>query len=143
MSGNATTFAEELGAFGVEVESEIVAQKRDAALEILEGVTFGNPVGQPRLWKRMAPKGYVGGYSRGQWQMTSGDPADGEVAGIRSPSQVLGDADQVDVDLERTTWITNNAPYIGKLEYAGHSTQAPDGWVRAVVERARARYGAD
>lgn len=136
---NAATFAAELDAFGAQVEVDAVKLKRTVALEVLRGAVLGNPVGQPRLWKRPAPKDYVGGHSRGNWQMTSGEPANGEVP-RRSPGEALAEADGVDVDLERTIWITNNAPYINRLEYDGHSSQAPDGWVRAVVERTKARY---
>lgn len=135
----AVQFDTDLGAFGVQIEESVVDRKREAALDVLRGVVLGNPVGQPELWKSKAPKGYVGGYSRGNWQMTSGEPAEGAVA-LRPPAAVLAEGDQVDVGLEETTWITNNAPYVGRLEYDGWSSQAPDGWVRAAVERARARF---
>lgn len=135
----ATQFEAELGSFGVQIEDEAVARKREAALDILRQVVLGNPVGQPALWKSPAPKGYVGGYSRGNWQMTSGDAADGIVA-LRSPESVLTEGEEVEVSLEDTTWITNNAPYVARLEYEGWSSQAPDGWIRAAVERSRARY---
>lgn len=32
-------------------------------------------------------------------------------------------------------YLTNNLPYIYRLEYMGWSQQAPTGWVRAAVER--------
>lgn len=139
--GNAAQFAEELNAFGIKIETDAVALKREVGLAVVRAVGRPTPVGQPSYWKRPAPKGYVGGYHRGQWQTTSGEPAAGQV-GLRSLEAVVSEAEQVKVDLERTTWVTNNGPGIGKLEFKGHSPQARDGWVRAAVERVRARYAA-
>lgn len=137
----AADFERELNAFGVEIEAQAVARKREAMLELFGQLVKGTPVGNPRLWKRKAPKGYVGGYHRGQWQLTSGDAADGEVP-LRSADEAIAAAEAAagDVDLERTGWITNSGPAINRLEFDGHSKQARSGWVRAAIERIRARY---
>ena len=137
----ATAFASELDAFGARVFAEGAELVREVALETLRGVVFGTPVGQPRLWKSKAPKGYVGGYHRAQWQVSSGEPAEGHVA-LRDPSEVLsaGESAAEAIELGTTAWITNNGPAIARLEFAGHSSQARDGWVRAVVERIRTKY---
>jgi len=140
--GNAAQFAAELDAFGMEIEVEALAHKREVSLELLAGCVFGTPVGNPRLWKRKAPKGYVGGFHRGQWQLTISTPAEAEVS-LRTPQDVLSEADGVVLTLEEPAWVANNGPAITRLEYDGHSRQAPDGWVRAVVERLKAKHGAD
>jgi hypothetical protein len=135
----ASDFNGELNAFGVEVVAKGIELKTRVMLETLRGLVFGTPVGQPRLWKRKAPKGYVGGYHRGQWQMSSGEPAEGQVP-LRSPAAVFSEAEGVEVDLDSTGWITSNGPGITALEFKGHSSQARDGWARAVVERIRSMY---
>jgi len=139
--GHAAVFDRELSAFGAEIVAEGTALLQEVALDALRGVVFGTPVGQPRLWKRKAPKGYVGGYHRAQWQLSSGQPAEGQVA-RRSAGEVLSDGESAaaGVELGETAWITNNGPAITRLEFAGHSSQAREGWVRAVVERIRSKY---
>lgn len=137
--GHAAVFDRELSAFGAEIVAEGAALLQEVALDTLRGVVFGTPVGQPRLWKRKAPKGYVGGFHRGQWQVSSGQPAEGQVA-RRSGQEVISDAESAGLELGETAWITNNGPAITRLEFAGHSSQAREGWVRAVVERIRAKY---
>lgn len=138
---SASAFAGELGMFGAQVVADGAEFTREISLEILRGVVFGTPVGQPRLWKRKAPKGYVGGFHRAQWQLTSGEPAEGQVA-KRSAGDVLADGESAaeSVSLGETVWITNNGPAITRLEFDGHSSQAREGWVRAVVERIRSKY---
>lgn len=137
----AADFEAELNAFGLEIESLAVQRKREAMLELFGQLVVGTPVGNPRLWKRKAPKGYVGGYHRGQWQLTSGEPAEGEVP-LRSADETLAAAESAaeDVDLERPGWIANSGPAILALEFTGHSQQARNGWIRAAIERIRARY---
>lgn len=137
---SATEFAGELEGFGTQVFAEGLELLREVSLETLRGVTFGTPVGQPRLWKRKAPKGYVGGFHRAQWQLSSGAPAEGQVP-RRGGADVVADAEAVELELGTTAWITNSGPAINRLEFSGHSSQAREGWVRAVVERIRQKYG--
>lgn len=137
----AAAFSGELDSFGAQIVAEGTDLLREVSLEALRGVVFGTPVGQPRLWKRKAPKGYVGGFHRAQWQLTSDEPAEGQVS-RRDASEVLSDGESAASDLElgSTAWITNNGPAITRLEFDGHSSQAREGWVRAVVERIRSKY---
>lgn len=115
--------------------------------EITSGGSYspGTPVGNPTLWRsldgargrRKPPAGYVGGFARANWavglnQITGiragrpGAPALGaqeaQVAGMVQTYQ-LGD----------TIYITNDAPYIRRLEF-GWSQQAPDGMLRPAVD---------
>lgn len=138
---DASRFALELDEFAASVEVAVVERKREAVVEVLSGCVLGNPVGNPRIWKRRAPKGYVGGYSRANWQVTNGAPAGGTVENRPAERALSEGRDRADeITLAETAWVVNNAPYIVPLEYAGHSRQAPNGWVRAVVERARLRH---
>lgn len=138
---DAAKFAAELDAEGAAVLAEPLAQRRLIASELLQRLVLRTPVGQPSTWKHPAPKGYVGGYHRGQWQMTNGAPAEGEVP-FRSAGAVFSEAQGAleQMTLEATTWITNNGPAISRLA-RGWSPQAEDGWIEAEVERVRARHG--
>jgi hypothetical protein len=71
------------------------------------------------------------GRAKGNWQCTIGSPANGqnqiadsEVAMIATVPNQAGSK----------VYLTNNLPYIQKLEY-GHSTQAPSGMVRISIDR--------
>ncbi len=141
MKGNASEFEADLNAMGVQIEADALTHKREAMLDFLGQAVHGTPVGQPRLWKSKPPKGYVGGFHRAQWQVSSGEPASGTVSN-RSAGEVIaaGESALDRIDLERTGWVVNNGPAIAALEFDGHSSQAPDGWVLAALERTKARY---
>ena len=59
------------------------------------------------------------GRARNNWQGTAKD----------LPKNVLG----------KKFILFNNMPYINKLEYGGHSQQAPKGWVRKAILKMRKR----
>ena len=69
------------------------------------------------------------GRARGNWQCTIGAPFTGE--------DDTGDVLKMQNALPRragsVVYLTNNMPYIGRLEYDAHSTQAPNGMVRVSV----------
>jgi hypothetical protein len=89
----------------------------------------GTPVGNPSLWQRPAPKGYVGGYARQAWVAAlNGLPGPG--AAGAAPVEVA-----LQVKIGTTFTMANYAPYIRRLEFDSWSSQAPDGFVRP-VERA-------
>lgn len=138
----AASFNAEVLAFANEtIVREAIELKRSFMLDLFTAFVIGTPVGNPRRWKsKRAPKGYVGGYHRGAWQMTSGEPAEGELQNRRDPSSAIAEAEDAPVTLEDVGWITNNGPAITRLEFSGWSKQAPDGWVRAAIERVRAVY---
>lgn len=71
------------------------------------------------------------GFARANWQPTLDAPAEGTVAALDSPDEPPGDG----FDASRLRFVTNNATYIRRLD-AGHSAQAPAGFVRAALARA-------
>lgn len=85
----------------------------------------------------------VTGHARGNWQVSIGGPATGVVAGA-DPSGAATLANGVttimaDRDPFATVWITNNSPYIQRLEQ-GNSQQSPAGMVAlTVAELSRAK----
>ncbi len=72
------------------------------------------------------------GRARGNWQLSLRTPAEGEVANAeeQTPASVVieGENEIANVAPGETIWISNNLPYIGRLE-EGWSQQAPQGMV--------------
>lgn len=111
---------------------------RKTVLDIGTRIVERSPVGDPTLWKHPAPKGYVGGRFRANWQygsynysaqgsIPSGDLPDIDPTGgvslarIEAGLQLEGAAGMIHV-------ILNNLPYAQALE-DGWSSQAPQGMV--------------
>ena len=116
---------------------------RRVAFAVDRAVVMGTPVGNPSLWKRKAPKGYVGGRARANWIPTLGTPYTGTVDRIDKQGAAtiaLLAPVTADFKLGDTIWISNNLPYIVPLN-DGHSTQAIKGYVEiAVQEGLRAAF---
>lgn len=90
-----------------------------------------SPVGNPTLWKHPAPKGYVGGRFRGNWQLgvdqiPSGETGRIDPSGMETISAIVGSVPQQAAG--HIYYLTNNVPYAQEIE-DGHSTQAPTGLV--------------
>lgn len=69
------------------------------------------------------------GRARGNWQCTIGSPFVGE----DDSGSVMKVQSVIPRRAGSVVYLTNNVPYIGKLEYDGHSRQAPAGMVRVSV----------
>ena len=118
-------------------QKDLVTFHRKIALEVLRGVVLKTPVDIGR--------------ARGGWQITIGNPAEGEnipaigwgqKAPLTSRSGVgPGGARSLDTGLTALLnlkpfdiiWISNNVPYIEFLEM-GSSTQAPMGMLALTLE---------
>lgn len=108
-----------------------LAFQKKIAIELLSRIIDKNPVGNPDLWKGPAPKGYVGGRSRSNWQVSTFEPPSSSVAGIDPSGGTALAAGLAGLASARpfgTIWIFNNVGYITALE-EGHSRQAPAGMV--------------
>lgn len=96
-------------------------------------VIMNTPVGNPSLWKRPAPKGYVGGTARGNWQFSNINPEAQVIPRIDpNGSETLAEGFKV-IDQSKegeAVWLVNNVPYIGVLNDGNHSVQA-SGFVEA------------
>lgn len=83
------------------------------------------------------------GRAKGNWQCTLSSPARGEIdrldgAGLGSTngSAAYGDVLTTVKGTGSVVYLTNNVPYIGKLEYIpNYSKQAPNGMVRLSLQR--------
>lgn len=104
---------------------------RAATSEVFSNIFFMCPVGEPSQWKNpaSAPEGYVGGNARGNWHCTIGSPFVGE----DRTSTVEKIQSTIPRRAGSVVYLTNNVPYIGRLEYDAHSRQAPNGMVRVSV----------
>ena len=110
---------------------EIAARLRSYAAERIRDLTINVQAGL------MAETPVDTGFAAANWQITIGAPATGTVAmgaGVAVGASVLADYQLAD----GSTFVTNNAPYIRRLN-GGHSKQAPAGFVEAVVAREVAR----
>jgi hypothetical protein len=74
------------------------------------------------------------GRARGNWQCTVGSPATDETDRLdKVGSSVMSEVTQTVPKAGSVVWLSNNVPYIRKLEY-GSSTQAPGGMVRIAIQ---------
>ncbi len=70
------------------------------------------------------------GYARANWQITIGAPASSAVEIGGAPLALA--LESYDPERDGAVFITNNAKYIRRLN-AGHSQQAPAGFVEAAI----------
>ena len=75
------------------------------------------------------------GRARGNWQCSLGSPVTNEIDrldpnGSGAVSEVIAT-----VKIGEVNYLSNNVPYIRRLEYEGHSKQAPNGMVRIALAR--------
>lgn len=113
-------------------KAQLKLQKK-IAIDLLGKIIEKNPVGNPDLWKtKYPPKGYVGGRSRGNWQISVGaSPPNNDIDRIDPTGGLAEAAGFADISVARpgqTIWIYNNVRYIKRLE-DGWSKQAPLGMV--------------
>ena len=119
-----------------EVPEFVEMAVRRVAFAIDRALVMSTPVGNPDLWKRPAPKGYVGGRARANWIPTLNTPS--QVPSERKDKQgsatiaLLAPVTQ-NYRLGDTLWLSNSLPYIVRLN-EGHSTQAPSGYVEMAIE---------
>ena len=116
------SFASDVAKFAAKVGKSVDETGRAIALELFGSIIKDTPVDTGR--------------ARGNWQTTIDTPSNGEVdrtgssvalgeLGSTAPSFVAG----------KVIYLSNNLPYIYRLEYDGWSDQAPSGFVRKNVAR--------
>jgi len=130
------SFAADIKKWSDATGQDVEKVARATVLSMSTAITKRTPVGNPELWKSPAPKGYVGGQARGNWfpsiDMMSNEQdltIVGKSANIDSDNRVVS---MLDLIFGKKYFLTNNLPYIHRLEY-GHSTQAPAGMVRVTT----------
>lgn len=80
------------------------------------------------------------GRARANWQPSTGSPAVGTIdATDRDGSATINKgANVIKHAAGNVFYLTNNLPYIYRLEFERWSSQKRDGWVRTAVQRAKA-----
>ncbi|MEX0469912.1 hypothetical protein V6X73_09255 [Spiribacter sp. 390] len=109
---------------------------KKTVLKLSQKIVERTPVGNPDLWDSAPPPGYVGGRARNNWFPSFGEPSNEstEATADESVNRVLAILNQVPGNV---FYLTNNLPYIRRLEYDGWSTQAPRGMVRVTLREAQ------
>jgi hypothetical protein len=139
MSGK---FALSLKQFATKVDVRANLVMRKILLDVGTSLVELSPVGDPEAWKHPAPKGYIGGHFRANWQY--GNYAGGGIPTSRldkiDPSGQGAVAQMAAKIPERSIGmihvIVNNLPYAMRLE-TGWSQQAPSGMVGLTVMKYR------
>ena len=129
-------FVESVKLWTNKTDDNIEKIRRAIVLSLFKSVILDTPVLEGRL--------------RGDWQITSNDPASGEAniidpdgnKSIQNVSKFVKRMPKGEQDI----YLTNNLPYAYKIEYGGHSSiKAPEGMVRKnivrISENIRRQYG--
>lgn len=144
------SFSIEVGNWAKNTAEEIAELHQTIVLKLFFNVILQTPVGNPDLWESLwkdsegkawaPPEGYVGGRLRGNWQISSNAPAEGTLEVIDPTGQkTLAKVQQLVLGLDFKddieVYLTNNLPYAYRIEFDGHSGQAPEGMVRKNIIR--------
>jgi hypothetical protein len=108
-------------------QKHIVPFQKKLVLEALKRVVLKTPVDTGR--------------ARGNWQVTIGSPAEGQLEGTGSSDAVIARGLAVLANLQpyQIVWISNNVDYIEFLEH-GSSKQAPEGMLALTIEELRVMF---
>ena len=115
------SFSADIAAFAEKAGQSLDWTVRSVTLELFTSVIEDTPVDTGR--------------ARGNWQTSVGSPETGEVD--RSEQSAMGELYSKAGGYGKITYMANNLPYIGRLEY-GWSKQAPAGMVRKNFTRVEA-----
>lgn len=111
----------------IALEKATVETQQKVVLVVDSALVLGTPVDTGR--------------ARGNWLPSIGTPDDRQIldavdkGGMNAINAATGKANEL--KFGDTFYISNNLPYIGKLE-DGHSRQAPQGFVQKALQAARA-----
>ena len=129
------SFSADITAFIKKAKGRTDKVLKKVVIDLGTSIIMKNPVGNHDQWASPAPKGYVGGRSRANWQYGNGVMP----SGIIDDTDKLGNKTIAALTAGVKTssgasvhWITNSLPYINRLEQ-GWSRQAPSGMVGLTV----------
>lgn len=116
------SFASDVEAYAKKAGASLDETSRAIVLELFGSVIKDTPVDTGR--------------AKGNWQTTIGTPASGTVDRL-GESEALSDVNQQTASFGagKVIYLSNNLPYIYRLEYDGWSQQAPGGMLRKNVAR--------
>jgi hypothetical protein len=139
---NLREFRAEVTKFATTVPGQSLLLQKKIAFDLLTKIVLRTPVGNPTLWQRPPPPGYVGGRARANWQVSITEPGRSKpkkVDPAGSETITKGLAQISNAQPFGVIWLYNNLPYIVPLEY-GWSSQAPGGMVRLSLAEINAQF---
>jgi len=130
----------DFGQFRGKTTSRCDALLRAVGIKLFSSVIKDTPVGNPDLWKqgkadakgrKKPPAGYVGGRLRANWNCSLAMPDTSTTESVNH-GQAIPKMQAVCLTADRkdVLWLSNSLPYAYRIEYEGHSRQAPFGMVR-------------
>lgn len=114
---------------------------RKVCLDLTRDLVKLTPVGNPDLWQRPAPPGYVGGHARSNYFFGISRNGAKDQATDKTGAPSLTRSAQFAGNLKAggTFYITNNLPYILQITQFGTSQQAAPGSLTALTANWQAR----
>ena len=115
---------------------DIVEVVQQTCIEVFTKIIMDTPVGKPELWKKKPPADYKAGALRANLQTSLNQQASGilskkDKSGKRAINRMKAMVSKYD-GLGSVVFV-NNLSYASRIEYLGHSSQAPTGMVRLNV----------
>lgn len=129
------SFALDLAKFAEKVKEKANDAVGLIVLNVVQEIDKRSPVGDASYWITPAPKGYVGGRFRGNWQLGVDVLLTGETGRIDTRGGVTVSAALAAIPEDaagRVFYYVNNTPYAQRIE-DGWSRQAPEGVVGLTV----------
>lgn len=130
------TFTLDLNKFAKKANGNLEKVVRATVIELGKRMIRRTPVGDAKYWKSPAPKGYVGGRARSNWQYGNNVrpggilPISSNPTGAPTSNLVNG----VNTGQAFTVhYLANNVPYILRLENGHSKRQAPKGMMKLTV----------
>lgn len=145
-------FVADMTAFAKAADKSLADTAVAITTNLFTSVILSTPVGNPTIWADQqhaqwaVENGYTGGRARGNWQFSLRVPAQGWLplsgeAGEAAASGLMAALPNT-VVVGEVNYLTNNLPYISRLEYDGWSSQSPEGMVRKNMARITAAINA-
>lgn len=119
------SFASDVAKYAMLTNSSLDQTGRAIVLELFSSVIKDTPV--------------KSGRAKGNWQTSLSAPKSGELARTGDAAAINEVASETaKFGMGKVIYLTNNLPYIYRLEFLGWSKQAPSGMVRKNVARIQA-----
>lgn len=138
MASTGDQFALDVSKFAIKAKGNMDAVVRKIVLDVGTRIVMRSPVGDPSRWAHTAPKGYIGGHFRANWQYSEGAFPNGVLPVIDKSGNVSLQRIRLGLAAVKKAYgtihfIGNNLPYGPRLEN-GWSKQAPYGMVALTVK---------
>lgn len=116
------SFSSDIEKIAKKLNQSIESTVRATALELFGSIIEGTPV--------------LTGRAKGNWQTSINEPITSIVDRTDDTEAIAELKDVAGGSIAgKILWLSNNLPYIRRLEFDGHSSQAPAGMVRINVSR--------